>query len=169
MAKQCKICGRSDVEFGYRFNKENNKRYIRSDCVNCQREKFKEWQICNVEYNRKRALEYYNKNKAVRDTDRKRRKSLTDEQKSEYRRDKSNRRASFAKHATVKWERDLTSFVYSEAHDLRKNRNEITGFKWNVDHIVPLKGKIVCGLHVWNNFQVIPKIDNILKGNSYDV
>jgi hypothetical protein len=50
---------------------------------------------------------------------------------------------------------------YLEAWILSMN----TGIEHHVDHIVPLRSKYVSGFHVEHNLQVIPKIDNLKKGN----
>jgi 5-methylcytosine-specific restriction endonuclease McrA len=55
--------------------------------------------------------------------------------------------------------------MYEQATKL----TELTGIPFEVDHIVPLQGKIVSGLHIWNNLQVIPRHINRTKSNKYSI
>lgn len=40
---------------------------------------------------------------------------------------------------------------------------------YDVDHIVPLQGRLVSGLHVLNNLQYLPSLDNRKKSNKFIV
>lgn len=73
----------------------------------------------------------------------------------------ANRRANKLK-ATPLW---ANNFFIKEIYHLSNIRSKVTGFKWNVDHIVPLRSKFVCGLHCEANLQVIPAKANQIKSN----
>jgi len=62
--------------------------------------------------------------------------------------------------ATPPWaDRAAIRAIYKKAKRLSKS----TGEQHVVDHIVPLDGKLVCGLHVSWNLRVIPWLENARK------
>ena len=60
-------------------------------------------------------------------------------------------------------------WLLQEAYTLARMRTELFGFAWHVDHVLPLRGKKVSGLHVPNNVRVIPAADNLRKGNRVEL
>lgn len=67
--------------------------------------------------------------------------------------------------ATPPWaDKKAIAKIYIEA---AKRRRE-TGGEWEVDHIVPLVNKRVCGLHVANNLRVITREANRAKSNNWE-
>lgn len=77
----------------------------------------------------------------------------------------SKRRRAAKLNRIPKWFGELDRFVFEEASSLLDLRRAATGVDWNLDHMVPMQGKLVSGLHVWNNAQVIPASLNKGKGN----
>ena len=70
---------------------------------------------------------------------------------------------------TPNWLTQDDFWLIEEAYELAGKRTELFGFSWHVDHIVPLRGKTVSGLHVPTNLQVIPWLENQRKTNKFEV
>lgn len=71
--------------------------------------------------------------------------------------------------ATPSWFGEFDLLVIHEAYALAKSRECLFGFKWHVDHIIPLQSKLVCGLHCAPNLRVIPATVNQKKNNKFEV
>ena len=82
--------------------------------------------------------------------------------------DCANRRAAKLKR-TPTWLSEFDKIKIKCFYQLAAMRNRESGHSWHVDHIIPLQGEFVSGLHVPNNLRVIPAIDNIRKSNLYEV
>ena len=68
-----------------------------------------------------------------------------------------------------KWLTKDDLWLIKEAYELAALRTKMFGFKWHVDHIIPLQGKTVSGLHMIENLQVIPEKHNLSKHNKFEV
>lgn len=179
--KLCAKCCQQLVLDRFHFRKDTGKH--RSTCKSCWREKTDAWAAENQERRREIALKWaknnypkIRKNKAryrKEDPDRMRKwerenPDLKRKINAEWKRNNkgavvaSTRRRQAAKSlATPSWaNQGAITAVYMRAAEMRS-----AGVDVHVDHIVPLRGEIVCGLHVENNLQIISAMENLLKGN----
>lgn len=128
---------------------ERKKNYFsREEVKVASRERTRRWKAENPERKRQMDLEFKEKNRA-----------LVTSYKGKYR--------AARKMATPPW---LTSEHINEIRQVYKEARRLsleTGIPHEVDHIVPLAGKIVSGLHVPWNLRAIPKTENNRRPRIY--
>ena len=160
--------------------KESQMKYVEK-AGDALKERKKKWNIENAD--KVKAYTKYHNDKNNKINYERRKEAMTERRKNdpEYRercnqwakKNKAKRcmytamRRSIKLKATPKWltdeEKEQIKEIYEESARLTKE----TGIQHNVDHIVPLRGKYVCGLHVPWNLQILTALENMRKGTSY--
>ena len=68
---------------------------------------------------------------------------------------------------TPRWLTDFDFLRIECFYSVAAMRNKNDSQEWEVDHIIPLQGKMVSGLHVPTNLRVIPASENRAKSNKF--
>ena len=155
--KVCNYC-LQDLDISFFHAKKNGKYGVRAQCVECVKkyakinkkninEYYKSWCINNPEKVQEKSKKYAQKNKGLLNA-------------------KNIKRKTTKLKATPKW---ANLIAIKAKYQLAAMFNKETEQRWHVDHIVPLKGKNVCGLHVEYNLRVIPAKENLKKSNRFDI
>ena len=125
------------------------------------------WYLRNREALKARSNERYHRLKGDPDFIEKRsanNKKWFENNRSKHNAKEAKRRAKKL-NATPEW---LTQDMLDEIeykYFLARDLSQITGEPHHVDHIVPLQGVDICGLHVPWNLQVLTARDNLSKSN----
>lgn len=165
--KQCTKCGETKLftEFGRSAQRKDG---LRPWCKACHNAGNAEWrkkmpdyykarQEANPERRKKYDAAYKKKNPTYL-------KKYYEENKHEFI-ERVRRRRGQARCATAPWaDEQKIRLLYR----VSSNLNKLHGYvKYHVDHIVPLQGKLVSGLHVHNNLQILRAEENKTKYNKW--
>ena len=150
LSNKCKDCAKL---YNKEYREKNREKLLKKDNERYKnnrevlKKKAREYKLKNKDYYNKHNKNYYKLNKHI------------------FLAANSKRRKVILR-ATPQWlsepDKGRIEDFYWFAQDLYK----VTGEVYHVDHIVPLQGKTVCGLHVPWNLQILPADLNLSKGNN---
>lgn len=145
--KQCNKCEvvKDITEFHKRKDTPDGRRYTCKECHNAHyRAKFLE----DPEAKRSRNRRHYRNNRG-------------------YYNAKTAKRWAAKLERTPKWLTDEDHYQIQLKYSTAQYMTLLTGEQYHVDHIIPLQGNAVSGLHVPDNLRVITATDNLRKHNKY--
>ncbi len=173
--KKCSCCKIEKClsSFPIQSSSKDGLSYICKSCKTINDRKYREKNKAKIRQLKK---EYYEANK----------ESISEKNKKKYKDSRSHviakslewKRKNKAKHnsncmkryvtklkASPKWLDEFMLLYIEEMYDQAIKISELTNSQHHVDHIVPLRGKTVCGLHVPWNLQIITASENCSKRN----
>ena len=162
--KHCKYCNTTKPLSEF-YKKKSGKFGVKAECKSCSSIYEKQrWQnnkyIYNKELKKEYSKQWYIKNKESNLIKCRIWSQNNLDKKRIYR---ANRRAKILK-ATPLWaNKNIINAIYQKAYLISKQ----SGIQYEVDHIIPLQGKNVCGLHNEFNLQIITMTTNRQKATNY--
>ena len=152
-----RTCNKCNIEqpLDSYFKDKGYKDGVRRSCKACDKAKFKTWREANHEAHNETAKKWNKEHKEICIA----RATAWNKANPEKRRFWTKMRKEHIKQATPAWA-DLKAIEAFYAN---------TPAGYHVDHIIPLRGQFVSGLHVLENLQYLPADENLAKGNRVDI
>lgn len=157
--KQCSICKKSKASSD--FHKQKNGQYgLRSQCKICWKVNYSKNRESILAKNREWSQRNGHRHSVLKQSWKLSNpgKVLANDVKLKILR--SKRSGAFIQWLTREQISDIEK-IYEQSKKLQLETN----IQYRVDHIIPLNGKDVCGLHVPWNLQPITHLENMRKGN----
>ncbi len=138
---------------------------VRGSCKECDNSKKKQYRLVNKDRLEVSKKAEYEKNKQ---------KHLdTKKQYRQLNKGKINAlvaaRKMIVKQRTPFWLSDIDIERIRNEYRLAALLTKLTSEPWHVDHIIPLQGKNVSGLHIPGNLRAMRGVENISKKNRFEV
>jgi len=160
--KTCSKC-RVQKDFEYFYFKGNGT--PTSYCKECNKKQAKKWR----QENKERFQEYTRKSSnRVQKWAEENREKVREHKRNWKERNKDYsvyscaKRRARKKNAIPAWSNNGCVLMFYRERDWI---SKVTNLEYHVDHVVPLLGNNVCGLHVETNLRIIPAVENLVKFN----
>lgn len=160
--RTCRRCGETKDESQFYAVKARPGSFY-SRCRTCNNQIVAQWERDNKERKAARTAEYRAKPEA--------RKRAVEVTIAYHKRNPHKKQAQTVarrlakEQRTPKWLTAEHKAQMAEVYNLARECRILTGDAYHVDHVVPLNGEFVSGLHVPWNLQVLPSDVNIAKSN----
>lgn len=158
------------------FSRSKNSRGRNYWCKECQKDHNKNWMKENSQHRKRYEKSYREQNREEIREKKREWDAKNFEHRRSYRilnrayyRERAQFRYSRMRCATPPWLNQDHLYEIQKFHWLASDLRCITGESYHVDHIVPILGSDVCGLHVPWNLQILPADLNVAKNNSFEV
>jgi len=186
--KQCACCKETkSLESFYKDKRATDG--LMSSCKKCHNTRIKKWQERNKDFCKSYAAQYQKENKESTNAKSKRwkdknkehlkkyseanREHIRNMQRKRYWKNPAKEVAKVRKYQADKIKR-TPSWLTQHDHKVIESKyamaawlSGVVGIEYHVDHIIPLRGKNVSGLHVPDNLSVIRAKENLEKSNKY--
>lgn len=147
MIKECSKCNeRKPIEYFHKNKRYKDGHY--NQCRECHKAQVRKNWLENKDTYRKRMQRHYQENKEAYKA-------------------KKIRYYNKQSKATPTWLSEEQINQMKEKYWLAKDLKAVTGEEYHVDHIIPINGENVSGLHVPWNLQVLPSDINLSKSNTF--